>query len=460
MTAAHEPRSERRPPRGARRLRRRLAALWPLSLLLLGAPLCKTAEDETKTMDPNLQHLHSDDPVVPEHATRPVRDVAAIAPTGLAVDPTGGGAVRSHANARLNGRSGVDVAVGPWHVAWSVPLEPSAPAQAVLAAHDRIVVQAEQRFSLHDRSGKLLRAVSRVAGDVVIDPDARQVLYSDPKGFLGVARLDDGALELLVEVQFGAGYSRTVLWRKGRELGVHGFSQPQMTHGPAATPDHTVIEVIDLGDPVVADDFKFVTSSRKLAGMSSHVLPLLVAASEGDVVMAVPGRVYRADTRLKVVDDLTDDFVPVALSLDEVGLVHLVVQAKDKPALWILDVAAGERHVSAPLPGDPTGTPALVGWDHRAYVMLRTGVVAIEPDGRPAWTVATSEAPVGATITRNGVLVVAVGSQVLEIEPDGRSRVALDAGDPLATAPVLVSDRELLVASPTRLFSAAPGARP
>lgn len=431
--------------------------LWPLPLLLLGAPVCN---NETKTMDPNLQHLHSDDPVVPAHATRAVHDVAPAPSPGLAVDPTGGGAVRSHANARHNGRSGVDLAVGPWHVAWSVPLEPSAPAQAVLEAEGRIVVQAQARWSLHDRTGKLLRAVARVEGDVVIDPAAKQVLYADANGFLGVARLDDGAVELLVEVQFGDGYSRTVLWRSGRELGVHGFALPQMTHESAPAPDHTVLEVIDLGDPIVADAVKFVTSSSKLAGMSSHVVPFLVATGGGDVVMAAPDHVYRASARLEVIDDLEGDFTPVTLSLDERGHAHLVVRTKGTNALWVLDPKTGERSVSVPLRGEPTSIPPLVGWDHRTYVLVQTGVVAIEPDGREAWVVSTAQAPVGATIARSGVLLVSVGSQVLQIEPDGRSRVAIDVGEPLATAPVLVSERELLVASASTLVSAAPGARP
>lgn len=447
----------------SRRRWRGLRWLLPLSFLLLGAPICsggKPPDHETSTMDPNLQNLHSDDPVVPEHATRPVRDVPAAVPTGLAVDPTGGGAVRSHANARHNGRSGVDVTVGPWHVAWSVPLEPSAPAQAVLATHDRIVVQAQARWSLHDTRGKQLRAVARVDGNVVIDPDARQVLYADVNGFLGAARLDDGALELLVEVQFGDGYSRTVLWRSGRELGVHGFALAQMTHGPAPAPDHTLLEVIDLGDPVVADGVKFVTSSRKLAGMSSHVVPLLVAANGSDVVMAAPGRVYRADARLKVIDDLTDDFTPVAMSLDERGHAHLVVESKGKVALWVLDPTTGERSVSVALPGEPTTLPPLVGWDHRTFVLMQSGVVAIEPDARTAWTVSTAQAPVGATIAHNGVLMVSVGTQVLQIEPDGRSHVALEAGELLATAPVLLSASELLVATAAALMSGRPGPRP
>ncbi len=437
-----------------------LAPLLALSFLLLGAPLCKTADDETKTMDPNLQHLHSDDPVTPEHAARALRDVPATVSPSLATDPPGSGCVRPHANSRRNGRVGVDVAVGPWHVAWSVALEPSAPAEAVLQAHDRIVVQARQRWSLHDPRGKQLRAVTRLPGDMVIDPEARQVFYAEHNGFLGVARLDDGAVDMRVEVQLGGGYSRTLLWRNGGELGLHGFQLQQMTHGAVPPPDTTLLEVVDLGDPIVKDDFSFVTSSRSIAGMTSHALPFLVAVGGNDVVMAAPGHVYGADARLKIIDDLADDFVPVALSLDEVGLVHLTVQANGKPALWILDIAAGERHVSAPLPGEPTGVPPLVGWDHRAFVLLQTGVVALEPDGRTAWTVSTTAAPVGATITRNGVLVVSVGSQVLQIEPDGRSRMALEVGEPLATAPVLVSSSELLVATAAQLIGGRPGPRP
>lgn len=439
--------------------RRRWGSRWLLLLLpLLGAPVCN---NESKIMDPNLQHLHSDDPVEPAHASRPVRDVPPAPSSGVAAAAATGDTVRSHANARLDGRSGVDVTVGPWHVAWSAPLPPSAPAEAVLAAHDRIVVQALGRWSLHDARGKLLRTVARVAGDVVIDPDARQVFYADPNGFLGVARLDDGAKELLVEVQFGDAYSRTLLWRRGRELGVHGFAQPQMTHEPAPAPDHTVLEVIDLGDPVVKDDVLFVTSSRKLAGMASHAVPFLVAAGSTHLVMAAPGHVYMADGRLSVQHDLTDDFEPIALSLDERDRVHLVVRTKGTHALWILDVAAGERSVNATLSGEPqAGAPPIIGHDHRTFVRLHEGVVALEPDGRVAWTVRTSAPPVGATSAKNGVLAVSAGSQVLLVEPDGRSTVALELGEPLTTAPVLVSDREILVASAGRLVSASPGPRP
>jgi hypothetical protein len=442
--------------------RRRSLPRWlPLLPLLLGAPVCKGGSGEINTMDPNLQDLHHTDPVQPEHGTRPLRDVATAAPASRAADHAGGGSMRRNANARQNGRSGVDVAVGPWHVEWSVPLEPSAPPEAILAVGDRIVVQALGSWTLHDRLGAQLDVAARVVGDVVIDPGAGQIFYGDDNGFLAAARLSDGAVDMGVTVRSGGeGYSCTLLWRDGRQIGVHGFAQPQMSHRAVPTPDETLLEVIDLGDPVVKDDTRFVTSSRNLAAMSSHAIPFLVAVGVSSVLMAVPGHVYHADAMLKVKDDLTDDFVPVAMSLDELDRVHLVVRTKDEPALWVLDVAAGERHVSVPLAGEPTGAPPLVGWDHRAYVLLRTGVVALEPDGRPAWTVSTTGAPTGAIITRNGVLLVSVGSQVLLIEPDGRSRVALDVGEPLATAPVLVSGTELLVATPTRLLSARPGPRP
>lgn len=433
------------------------AAPWLVLPLLLGGPVCQS---ETNTMDPTLQHLHSDDPVEPVHAGRPLRDVPAAAAPAPAIDPTGGGSPRRHGSARQHGRAGVDVVVGPWHAAWSVPLDPAATPEAVLAAHDRIVVQALAQWSLHDPSGAHLRTVARVAGDVVIDPDARQVFYADPKGFLAAARLHDGEVDLRVEVQFGAGYSRTLVWRSGRALGVHGRQLPQMTHEPAPTPDHTVLEVIDLGDPLEKDDVMFVTSSRKLAGMSSHAVPLLVAASGDAMVLAAPGRVYRADARLAVLDELVADFEPVAMSLDEGGLVHLVARAEGKAALWVLDAAAGERRASALLPGDPTGTPPLVGWDHRVFVLLETGVAALEPDGRAAWTVSTAAPPAGAVITRGGVLVVTTGSQVLMIEPDGRSRVALDVGEAITTAPTLVSGTELLVATHGRLVGGRAGARP
>jgi len=49
---------------------------------------------------------------------------------------------------------------------------------------------------------------------------------------------------------------------------------------------------------------------------------------------------------------------------------------------------------------------------------------------------------------------------VLLVEPDGRSRAALDVGEPLATAPVLASGTELLVATAASLVSARPGPRP
>lgn len=409
-------------------------------------------------MDPTLLQMHDATSEEPSATVRSLRDtLARPAPASEALHA---GSIRPHQNARLNGRSGVEVTVGPWRTEWSVPLASSAPPSAVLAAGNRIVVQALDRWSLRDESGKELRFGARLPGDLVIDPDAGQLYFAEHNGMLAAARLVDGKVDLLVQVRFGTGFSRTLLWREGSVLGVHGFARPQSDpHEPEVEPKHTLLEVIDLGDPVVKDDIGFVTSSRKLAGMSSHTTPFLVATNGSELVMATTGHIYRADARLNVVDDVADDFVPVALSLDEHGRAHLVVRKENATALWIIDVRAGERHVAVTLPREPTNVPPLIGLDHRVFVLLEAGIVAFEPDGRVAWSLTTDAPPVGATIARNGVLVVSAGTQVLQIEPDGRSRTALDVGEPLATAPVLVSDRELLVATPTRLVSAAPGER-
>jgi hypothetical protein len=429
-------------------------AAWSLSCFALACT------KENPKMDPTLLQMHDATAEEPSPTVRSLRDAPAPARPAPASEVLHPGSVRPHHNARLNGRSGVQVMVGPWHVEWSIPLSPSAPPSAVLAAGDRIVIQALDRWSLHDERGKELRFGARLPGDLVIDPDARLLYFAQHNGFLAAARLEDGEVDLLVQVRFGTGFSRTLLWREGSVLGVHGFARPQSDpHEPEVEPTHTLLEVIDLGDPMVKDDIAFVTSSRKLAGMSSHTTPFLVATSGNELVMATTGHVYRADARLRVVDDVDDPFVPVALSLDEHGRAHLLVRKADATALWIIDVNAGERHVGVTLPSEPVGVPPLVGLDHRVFVLVDTGIMAFETDGRLAWNVSTNAAPVGATIAKNGVLVVSAGSQVLQIEADGRMRTALELGEPLATAPVLVSDRELLVATPTRLVSAAPGVR-
>jgi len=421
------------------------ASFHSLLALVLVSGVCVK---ENKQMESNLYELETNTPVASKAGPRPLQDTSspAIHPPARINIPQG--AVRPYNTSERNGRNGSAWNGGPSKVLWSVPLNPQNPPSAVLAAGDRIVVQALEQWSLHDARGQPLRTVARGEGEIVIEDGL--VYYTDHKGFFTGARLLDGEPQFLVGLQFGSGFSRTLLWREGPRLAVHGFQIQQMSEERQVA-DQTLLEVVDLGAPMVVDDFKFVTSSTQVAGLSSRTLPFLFAATEHQVVTAIPRRLYLHDATLSITADYQASFSPIALSLDENAFALLVVESEGNTFLWSIDLTTGSRHLTTPLPSAPLPYPPLVGPDHRAFVMVRDGVVAVDPDGTVAWHARTSGSPVGATVCSNGVVVVSAGSSVVAIDPKGESEVVLGVDAEIVTAPVVVSGTQVLVASAGRL---------
>ena len=150
---------------------------------------------------------------------------------------------------------------------------------------------------------------------------------------------------------------------------IHSFQLPAMPlENP---PDFTILETQDLGNPLEVDDFHFITSVQMLKGVTSRILPLIVAMDSDYVVVTVPNHLYRLDGGLKIVGDLTAEFIPLALSLDEAGRSYLIVQSQNKTMLWVV-TPSGEQLLSVEIQTVlPTIhlPPPVIGYDHRSLVL-------------------------------------------------------------------------------------------
>ena len=93
--------------------------------------------------------------------------------------------------------------------------------------------------------------------------------------------------------------------------------------------------------------------------------------------------------------------------------------------------------------------PAIWGRPGRIY-LAGVGLAALD-QGKLSWTL-PYDAPIQATSFDDGSLVVASGSQLELIDPDGKLAQTLDLGEPLLTQPAIAADGSVYVASLETVF--------
>lgn len=379
----------------------------------------------------------------------------------------------AHANEQLNGRLPFYLGPDVLAPAWAARLDPDLEAGSVLLTHDRVLVQGLRRWALLDRLGAPIRNAMKAIGDMVLDPVLGGFFYDDD-GSLSGRRLDTGAQAFSVALTFASTVRRTFLSLRDGGLIVAGRRQPFLSEPsppppgvalpPPAPPslDFTHLEAQTLGNPLTVDD-GVLTSSRRTREVIRHTgvpEPLHVAASDVGVVIAVKGVIYLGDRNLTLSKALSGDFVPGALSLDELGRIYLVAWEGARWCLWVL-TPNGDRVALVPLPGDESSavSPPIVGYDHRAYVIVGDTLSAVSPAGECLWQYRAPNALLCASVTADDQLLVAVGDELLAFDAVGNARLCFSFdGDALRTPPVLTADGEVLVASASTLYCLAPAA--
>jgi hypothetical protein len=187
-----------------------------------------------------------------------------------------------------------------------------------------------------------------------------------------------------------------------------------------------------------------------------------------------PNRILWFSTALRPVGLVTGEFQPIALSVDEGGWVHLLVdELVDDPAgggqtagpraLWVLD-PQGTRRVRfvLPRPLHEATAPPVIGYGHRIYLQGGGQLLALDPKGSIVWSRPIDADASAAMVTPNDDVLVAEGKDLVAFDERGQRRVVHSMPEAITTAPVLTTsgDGRLLLASSDTLYCLTPVPQP
>lgn len=398
-----------------------------------------------------------DTPVVPAAPPEPIHAAPKplLAPRATPVET---GASRLYVNDERNSRAGRPLGLPPapqtprYVQRWKSDLREGLRPYVLAAAGDRILVYGPSLWSLFDAAGRLVQTSPLGASGVVLDPPHSLFFAADTAGLIVGYRLGDGQSAFSLFYYYGDRFGHSFLARRDRRLIAVGTAKDIDPHEPP--PEESSIEVVDLGEsarpkswdqpdgPVVVKDL-----FRKTR--------LMRTAMAGDVIaLATKDRVFLLDLDLEIRRAMTGSFVPLEISLDEGGRIYLLVNVAGRNALWLL-TPAGEMVYSFEFPPgvrNPS-VPAIVGYDHTAYILAGRHILSVAPDGKLNWMRSAMGEVAGAVVTADDFLLASEGDSLVAWDAQGQRRVvhALP-GEQLATAPVLTAEGDLLVATQAHLY--------
>lgn len=363
---------------------------------------------------------------------------------------------RRFANPALNSRVAATppASNGPWEVQWQVDLE--FPCQFVLVGGKRVVVQGESWWHLITLDGESVRTGKLRHSEVVLSGEHDQFYFQDRGGYLTARHLTSGEFAFSMVVELGNRFRRPYIVRQDQRMVMVGIERRLNPH--ALPPKEAHAEVIALGDPLRVNQEGMLTSRATVALRSQQSTRLLAALQGDTLTLATDNHVFRADLDLTIRIILTDEFVPLVLSLDGDGHMYLVVRGEDRDALWGV-TPDGNRFLDVDLDArvEEIGIPPIIGYDSLLYLVVGDRVLAFQTDGRRVWEDRMSEPVGGAVVTAGGQLHVAAGPVVIALDETGERELLFYAeGESLTTPPVLSDGGQLFVASTDRLYCLQP----
>ena len=368
------------------------------------------------------------------------------------------GYLRPFANQSLNSRLTTALPEGNWEILWRTDIDETLHSTFALQAAGRILLQQETSWQLFDHNGTAISWGGRGDGDLVIDAANGLFYHCHHLGFMSAVDLFTGEQRFLISACLGKGFQRTLVSKYDRRVVILSSELPVMSGDNERDPEYTFVEAQELRDPPRTDEDNVLTSARTVSTLTSRTMPLLTAARDGGLVIAVPDHVFLIDENMRITADLQSEFTPLAMSLDEAGRIYLIVHTEEeKNALWVL-TPDGERVVdtAVPMMDNNTYTPPMVGYDHRVYIMLGDRILAINPEGEEIWSQYVGAAA-GACITANDQLLVSAGNIVSAFDAQGeRKFLCYFPDETLATPPVLTRRGRLIVASRSHLYCLKP----
>jgi len=406
-------------------------------------------------MTNEFRKILPDEAIIPNE-TRMIRPLSApFAPPDEAVGDDLN-SCRPFVNDSLNSRLAQPLPVGKWMVRNSTPIEPGLRPKHILHHADRIIIQGDGPWQLFDKQCQSLARGYLHGSDVFLDAANNLFYFSDAAGMIEARRLDDGSRAFSASLLFGQAYYRSFIACRG-ELMVVVSVEREMDMHSEERPESSTVEILKFDEPQNIDEDGILTSVNVVAELIRKTLLLLSAFQDETLVVATENQICLINLDLQIKTAINGEFTPLVMSLNDAGIIYLVVSDKGVPKLRSIK-PNGERIFSAELPEKMLDVvyPPIITYDHRVFLIKDDYLVAFNAGGHCVWEYQTDNPIAGAVVTAENQLLMSDGSELGVFEANGHYRTLYKfKGESLQTPPTLTSSGELVVATDKKLYCLA-----
>ncbi len=362
-------------------------------------------------------------------------------------------------NSGRNSRTSVEVGKNIWDEKWKVPLEDdeASPGQ-ILFCKDRIIVYSDTQWQLFSSEGKKIASGGLGHSEVYMDKSNDVFYFSDYNGLVQARNLKDGSHRFSMFAMYGNSYRRSMFHTKDNFIYIFSIEQQEDPHGNHVR-NSSVLELLDIGKPIVVDDKGYLESAHRMNTISFRSIDVVAASTNETWVAAAPGHIIIADKNLNIKKVLKEEFVPQAISLDQSGKIYLIVSTNDKDgttktSLWII-TPDGERLMNLTLPDNPVERyfPAVIGYESNIFIPYGNKILSYNIKTKKL-TEKIIEMPFGgACIDSKDLLVIASGKMIYTLNESGEINYLTHVeNDKLTTNPVFIDSDHLICASDQFLY--------
>jgi hypothetical protein len=355
----------------------------------------------------------------------------------------------AHGGAGRTGRAAEPLVHDRFALAWWAPLGRVEHPDGILVGGGHVVVEGAERRAIWTVAGRTAGTLIRAPGAALIDVQHARLLANDVSG-VGVYTLAAQRESTLKMAAPADGITSALLQGPGALVVVTLHERP---HGPA----RAVVETVRVRDYTAIKD-EVLYGIEPLAGITREddADVVAAAASQGPVLATPVGLDWR-DWQLRPRGHSPLSAHPVALSVDEHDHAYLLSDSGGLTRLQGLDAAGATRFdTTLPIDDGPFSDPPLIAASGQIYLTSPHAILALSPTGQLLWRRPAERSPALATLTSNGVLLVA-GDTLDAVTSDGDTTLLWRPPAPLLTAPVLADER-IYVASAEALFVLQPAA--
>lgn len=365
---------------------------------------------------------------------------------------------RPFVNDRLNSRLTQKLPVGDWIIRRSASLEPGLRPKHILHAFDRIIIQGDGPWQLFDKECQSLARGYLPSSEIFLDAANSLFFFSDSAGMIEARNLSDGNRAFSASLLFGNVYYRSFIARRSERMIVVSTEREVDQDAPEEEkPKDSTIEILKFNEPQNVDQDGVLQSSQVVSEVIRKTLLLRSALHDETLVVATTNQICLIDLDLQIETALNGEFTPFTMSLDNAGIIYIVLDDAGIPKLRAI-TPDGERLFSVELPEKMSNIsyPLVIAYNHRVFLIKDHYLMAFAANGRCIWEYKTDSPIAGAVVTADNQLLISSGSQLGVFEANGNYSTLYEfKNESLQTPPTLTASGDLVVATDQKLYCLA-----